>query len=423
MGIDYTNQYKIGERSMNYIFISSKDGINKVGIVEENRLVEFYTEEDNNEKLVGNVYRGRVENVLRGMGAAFVDIGEGKNAYLYVKDAYNKEQLLSKENYTIDQVLKSGEDVMVQVIKEALEVKGPKVTTHISIPGRFIVLTPYSNDINISRKIKDNVEIKRLKDIGEKSKKEDIGLIFRTNSQEIKEDVLIDEYNELLKIYNKIENQKGFLPTPKLIYKEIDLVYKIVRDTFNERDYQIIVNNKEIYNHILELSYFYSYSVENRIILDEKFCIEEKKEIQNDIGEAFGRKVMLKSGGYIVIDETEALTAIDVNTGRYIGALSLRDTILKTNLEAAEEIARQIRLRDIGGIIIVDFIDMKTKNDISLVLSILAKNFIVDRNKPNIIGVTKLNLVEITRKKIRPTLDNSISIKCPTCLGRGRIQK
>lgn len=408
---------------MNYIFISSKDGINKVGIVEENRLVEFYTEEDNDEKLEGNVYRARVDNVLKGMGAAFVDIGEGKNGYLNVKDAYNRDQLLSKKSYTIDQVLKSGEDVMVQVTKEALGAKGPKVTTHISIPGRYIVLTPYSKDINISRKIKDNSEIKRLKSIGEKAKTNDVGMIFRTNSHKIQEEILIDEYNQLLDINTKIEKQKGFLPTPKLIYKELDLIYKIVRDTFNERDYQIIVNNKEVYNNILELGYLYSYSVENRIILDENFCIEKDKDIQSDIQQAFERKVMLRSGGYIVIDETEALTAIDINTGKYVGALSLRDTILKTNLEAAEEIARQIRLRDIGGIIIIDFIDMKNKKDISMVLSSLAKEFKIDRNKPNIVGLTKLNLVEVTRKKIRPTLDSTISIKCPTCLGRGRIQK
>ncbi|MDR7870268.1 MAG: Rne/Rng family ribonuclease [Tissierellaceae bacterium] len=408
---------------MNYIFISSKDGTNKVGIVEDNRLVEYYTEEEDYEKLVGNVYRGRVENVLKGMGAAFVDIGEGKNAYLNVKDAYNKEQLQSHKSYTIDQVLKSGDEVIVQVIKEALGAKGPKITTHISIPGRCIVLTPYSNDINISRKIKDSTEIKRLKSIGENIIKNDIGLIFRTNSQDVSEDLLSSEYNELLNINEKIETQRGFLPTPKLIYKEMDLVYKIVRDTFNERDYQIIVNNKEVYNHILELGYFYSYSVENRIVLDESFCIEENKKIQEDIGDAFNRKVRLNSGGYIVIDETEALTAIDVNTGKYIGALSLRDTVLKTNLEAAEEIARQIRLRDIGGIIIVDFIDMKKKKDVSTVLTSLANSFKMDRNKPTIVGLTKLNLVEVTRKKIRPTLDNTISIKCPTCLGRGRIQK
>ena len=408
---------------MNYIFISSKDGVNKVGIVENNRLVEYYTEEDNNEKLVGNVYRGRVENVLRGMGAAFVDIGEGKNAYLYVKDAYNKKQLLSQKKYSIDQVLKSGDEIIVQVIKEPLGEKGPKVSTQISIPGRYIVLTPYLKDINISKKIKDNIEIKRLKVIGENIKKDNIGLIFRTNSQEVSENIIVNEYNQLLDIYNKIENQRGFLPTPKLIYKEMDLVYKIVRDTFNERDYKIIVNNSEVYNHILELGYFYSYSVEDRIIFDESFCIGENMETQEDINQAFNRKVRLKSGGYIVIDETEALTAIDVNTGKYIGGLSLRDTILQTNFEAAEEIARQIRLRDIGGIIIVDFIDMKSKNDISIVLSSLVKYFKLDRNKPNIIEVTKLNLVEITRKKIRPTLDNTISIKCPTCLGRGRIQK
>ena len=236
----------MGERSMNYIFISSKDGINKVGIVEDHRLVEYYTEEDNNEKLVGNVYRGRVENVLRGMGAAFVDIGVGKNAYLYVKDAYDKNQFLLNEKPTIDKVLKSGDEVMVQVTKEALGAKGAKVTTHISIPGRYLVLTPNSKDINISRKIDDNNEIKRLKIIGENIKKDDLGMIFRTNSEGVSEDLLKEEYNQLVNINSKIETQKGFLPTPKLIYKEMDLVYKIVRDTFNDRDYQIIVNNKEI---------------------------------------------------------------------------------------------------------------------------------------------------------------------------------
>ncbi|MFY9214360.1 MAG: Rne/Rng family ribonuclease [Tissierellaceae bacterium] len=408
---------------MDYIFISSKDGINKVGVVENNRLVEFYTEEENDTKLVGNVYRGRVENVLRGMGAAFVNIGEGRNAYLYVKDAYNKEQLLSKKKYSIDQVIKSGQEVMVQVIKEPLGSKGPKVTTHISLPGRYVVLTPFSKDINISRKISKKSEIIRLKELGQRIIEDDIGMIFRTNAKDKDEDIIQAEYKQLLAIYRKIEMQKGFLPTPKRIYKELDLIYKIVRETFNERDYQIIVNNKEVYDNILELGYFYSIPVEKRIILDEGFCMEEHADIQNDLQQAFKRKVPLDNGGYIVIDETEALTAIDINTGKYTGNLSLKDTVLRTNLLAAEEIARQIRLRDIGGIIIIDFIDMKSKSDKSEVLSRLAKCFKLDRNQPNIIGITKLNLVEITRKKIRPTLDSTISITCPTCLGRGRIQK
>ncbi|MFY9613526.1 MAG: Rne/Rng family ribonuclease [Tissierellaceae bacterium] len=408
---------------MDYIFISSKDGINKVGVVENNRLVEFYTEEENDTKLVGNVYRGRVENVLRGMGAAFVNIGEGRNAYLYVKDAYNKEQLLSKKKYSIDQVIKSGQEVMVQVIKEPLGSKGPKVTTHISLPGRYVVLTPFSKDINISRKISKKSEIIRLKELGQRIIEDDIGMIFRTNAKDKDEDIIQAEYKQLLAIYRKIEMQKGFLPTPKRIYKELDLIYKIVRETFNERDYQIIVNNKEVYDNILEWGYFYSIPVEKRIILDEGFCMEEHADIQNDLQQAFKRKVPLDNGGYIVIDETEALTAIDINTGKYTGNLSLKDTVLRTNLLAAEEIARQIRLRDIGGIIIIDFIDMKSKSDKSEVLSRLAKCFKLDRNQPNIIGITKLNLVEITRKKIRPTLDSTISITCPTCLGRGRIQK
>lgn len=408
---------------MNYIFIDSKNGINKVGIVEDDELVEFYTEEEVSEKLVGNVYRGRVDVVLKGMSASFVNIGEGKNGYLYVKDALSREQILSKKRYSIDEVVRAGEDIIVQVIKEPLGEKGPKVTTHISIPGRYLVLTPYSPGVNISRKIRDKEEIRRLKDIGEKILQKEYGMIFRTVSNGIEEELLMEEYNLLIEIYKKIESQRNFLPTPKILYKELDLPYKIVRDNFNEREYTIIVNHREIYDHLLQLDEYFSYGLRNKIKLDLDFSTDYNQKIQDGISEAFRRKVGLKSGGYIVIDETEALTAIDVNTGKYTGNYSLGETVVKTNIEATKEIARQIRLRDIGGIIIIDFIDMKSQKDISNLIFHLNKEFKDDRNKPNIVDITKLGLVEVTRKKIRPTLDSRISIKCPTCQGRGRIQK
>lgn len=407
---------------MNFIFIDSKDDINKVGIIENNRLVEFYSEEVKHEALLGNVYRARVVNVLQGMEAAFVDLGEEKNAYLHLKDALSKEQLYTKEKYNLEDVIRSGEDVIVQVIKESLGTKGPKVTTHISIPGRYLVLTPYSNKVNISKKIHYGKELSRLKELGNSIKENDMGMIFRTVAEGIDDILLKDEYKTLTDIYAKIESERNFLPTPKILYKDLDLVYQIVRDSFNDRNTKIKVNNKEIYNNLLLLEDYFSYTSEDKIVFDPNFSIENDMKIQMDIKEALGRKVSLRSGGYIVIDETEALTAIDVNTGKYIGAFSLGDTVLRTNIEAAEEISRQIRLRDIGGIIIVDFIDMKDKDHISKVLSKMVEASKKDRNKPNIVDVTKLCLVEITRKKNRPTLDKKVSSICPTCGGRGRIR-
>ncbi|NLL81486.1 MAG: Rne/Rng family ribonuclease [Tissierellia bacterium] len=407
---------------MNYIFIDFNDEKTRVGIVEEGRLAEFYSEENSKEALYGNVYRGRVTNVLKGMDAAFIDIGEEKNAYLHLKDALNKEQLYSKETYNLEDVIKGGEEIIVQIIKEPHGTKGAKVTTHISLPGRYIVLTPYSNKINVSKKIVNNEEINRLRRIGKEIRKNSIGIIFRTASRDVERSILEEEYKSLMDLYLKIEGQRNFLPTPKLLYKDLDLVYQIVRDKFNDKDTKIIVNNKEIYKNLLLLDEFFSNKLAQRVELDLDFSVDNNMSIQMDIKEALDRKVSLKSGGYIVIDETEALTAIDVNTGKYVGAFSLEDTVLRTNLEAAEEISRQIRLRDIGGIIIIDFIDMRDKEHISNVLSKLSKAFIKDRNKPTIVDLTKLCLVEITRKKTKPTLDSQVTTICPTCNGLGRVR-
>lgn len=408
---------------MNYIFIDSIEGVNKVGIVEDNRLVEYYTQEEDKDKLVGNIYRARIETVLQGMEAAFVDIGEGKNAYLNVKDALNREQIYSKEKYKIGDVVKGGEEVIVQVIKESQGTKGPKVTTKISIPGRYLVLTPFSNKINVSRKIESFKDVNNLKKLGRKIIKDGMGIIFRTLAEGVDEGLLIHEYNQLCDIYTKIERERNFLPCPKVLYKELDLVFQIVRDSFNDKNHRIILNNKDIFEKLLLLEDYFSYNLGEKIVFDKKFSIDKDQIVMNDINQALDRKVVLKSGGHIVIDETEALTAVDVNTGKYVGSYSLEETILLTNIEAAEEILRQIRLRDIGGIIIVDFIDMKSQRDISNVLNVLFSNINKDRNKPNVAGITNLGLVEITRKRIRPTLESRTSIVCPNCKGTGRIQK
>lgn len=408
---------------MRYIFIDSSNGLNRVGIVEDDRLVEFHFEKTGEEKLVGNIYRGRVINVLQGMEAAFVDIGESKNAYLYVKDALPKELLYTKERYRISEIVKSGEEIIVQVIKEPNGNKGAKITTHIEIPGRFIVFTPFSNRVNISRKIEDPEEIKYLREVGDRIIKDGMGLIFRTASESVEESILKEEYDILYNIYKKIEKERNFLPCPKLLYREPNLAYQIVRDGYNDHTEKIIVNSKEVYNDLVQMEEYFPFHFSHKLQLDLDFSVDYDYFIQKEIKLALEKNVPLKSGGYIVIDETEALTVIDVNTGKYIGTSSLGDTILKTNMEAAEEIARQIRLRDIGGIIIIDFIDMKSQDDENLVLNSLKDHLKNDRIKVNIIDITKLGLVELTRKKIRRSLSTDFYKTCPTCKGRGNIME
>ncbi|NLY78023.1 MAG: Rne/Rng family ribonuclease [Tissierellia bacterium] len=407
---------------MNYIFIDSKDGIEKVGIVEENKLVEFYIDHDDKDQLVGNIYRGRVVNVLQGMEAAFVDIGHDKNAYLDLKNALTRKTP-SKEGMSIRDVVKVGQEIIVQVLKEPTEMKGAKITANITLPGRFIVLTPYSEKISISRKIIDEDEISRLKNIGEKIRQESMGMIFRTSSKYIGKDLLEEEYINLIDIFKKIERERNFLPCPKLIYKEMDLSEKVIRDSYSDKIDKIIVNNKDKYNRLLQLEDVFFPGLKEKMLFQEDFSIDYEESIMKGIKMALDRKVDLKCGGSVVIDETEALTVIDVNTGKFTGNINLKDTVVKTNLEAAEEIARQIRLRNLTGIIIIDFIDMKDDRDVNLVMERLEEHLNKDKNKANIIGITKLGLVELTRRKTRNSLSSNFLEMCPTCKGKGKIYK
>ncbi|MFS8540852.1 MAG: Rne/Rng family ribonuclease [Tissierellales bacterium] len=407
---------------MNYIFIDTKDGVEKVGIVENDKLVEFYLNYENKGQMVGNIYRGRVKNVLQGMEAAFVDIGDDKNAYLDLKSAIPQD-LKSKKDINIRDVVKVGQEIIVQVVKEPTETKGAKVTTNITLPGRLIILTPYSEKISISRKIQDEEEINRLKSIGEKIKTDNIGMIFRTNSQWASEELLAKEYSDLIDLFKKIEREKNFLPCPKLIYKEIELSEKVIRDSYSEKIDKIIVNDREKYNRLIELDDIFFSGLKEKLFYDEDFDINYEENILNGLKTALDRKVPLKSGGYIVIDETEALTVIDVNTGKFIGNINLEDTVVKTNLEAAEEIARQIRLRNLTGIILIDFIDMKDHKDIELIIEKLEEYLKKDKNKANIVDITKLGLVELTRRKTRNSLSNNFTEICPTCKGKGKLYK
>lgn len=408
---------------MNTIYIDTSDGTQRICIVENGRLVEYFKDDSQSRGILGNVYRGRVDNVLQGMEAAFIDIGIGRNAYLHVKDALEKEHMREKDKPSIDDIISRGEDIIVQVVKEPLGNKGPKVTRHISIPGRYMVITPYSSRVNISNKIRDIDENLRLKALGKTIMKDGMGMIFRTVSENADTELLIDEYRELCQLYEKIEQERNYLPTPKLIYREIDLISQIIRDYFKYPNTEIVLNDKNVRNELLSNKDLSKYDMEEKITYDPEFSMDYNMNIQIDMKEALARRVQLKSGGFIVIDETEALTAIDVNTGKYVGTFTLEDTVLRTNIEASTEIARQLRLRDIGGIIIIDFIDMKNRFDMDIVVDKLVTAFKGDRNKPIVVDVTKLGLVEVVRKKNRPTLDNKVSITCPTCGGKGKIRK
>lgn len=394
---------------MKEILIDRKEEKNHILILEEGSLVEYHVEEDRKE-LIGNIYRGRVENVLKGMNSAFVDIGQGKNAYLHLRDA-----LLDQ-----DQDLKTGDEILVQVVKDPVKDKGAKVSCHLTLSGRYMVLTPYQKGISLSRKILDKEERDRLYKLG-RSLGKNLGLILRTAAQDVEEDLIREEYEDLASIMARVEAQRNFLPVPKLIYKDQGLVYKAIRDRL-EDDLIIRTNSPDSYKEILEMEDYLNESLKDRLILDKDFSLDYEKELLEEIREALNPKVNLRSGGSIVIDETEALVAIDVNTARHVGSISYEETILETNLEAAEKIAQQIRLRNLSGIIIIDFIDMKKEN-LDQVLDLLKENFKKDKNRAHLVGTTNLGLVEVTRKRVSPSLNLILKDKCPTCQGQGRIRK
>ena len=404
---------------MNTILVDVRGDEDYIAILDNSNLIECFIEVEDR-KILGNIYRGRVINVLKGMEAAFVDIGIGKNAYLYIKDILPKKTYCTKD-ISITDIIQPGEEIIVQVIKESIGTKGAKVTTHLTIPGRYVVLTPHFNKITVSRKITDKDEINRLMEIGKGIQQDKIGMIMRTASKDVEKELIQEDLRQLIKIYNKIEMERYFSPTPKLIYEEIGMIHKIVRDVFVNPNDKMIINDKRKYESVMDLLECISPELKSRVELRDKEDIFELFNLRDKMKNIFNREISLECGGYIVIDETEALTSIDVNTGKYIGELNLEKTIVRTNLEATKEIARQLRLRDIGGIIIIDFIDMDDEKDVEMVLSKLEQELSKDRTKSNVLGITKLGLVEMTRKKVRNRFSWNFAVPCPKCKGSGKI--
>ncbi len=405
-------------------------GENRVALLEDDELAEIYLENSSSERLVGNIYRGKVTSVLPGMQAAFIDIGYEKNAFLYAGDVIEKKEYSDDEDddsngshdCNIADVLKAGQELTVQVIKEPIGSKGPRVTTNITLPGRHLVLLPGANYTGVSRRIESESERAKLKNAAERIKPDGMGLIVRTASEGKEEEDFIDDLGFLVKLWDNIKKKEKSGPVPRCMHKDLGLISRTVRDMFTRDINKFVINSREEYEKVLEIVDMLSPALKCRVEYYSKdYDIFEYYQLESKIARALSRRVWLKCGGYLVIDRTEALTVIDVNTGKYVGANSLENTVVKTNIEAAREIAKQIRLRDIGGIIIIDFIDMHEHEHQQMVLDELKQALRRDRTKTTVVGMTGLGLIEMTRKKVRKELSTQLITDCPCCDGTGKV--
>lgn len=380
------------------ILIDKENERTIVAVVQDGELVELYNEKNAEKRLEGNIYLGKIKNIIPGMQSAFIDIGEEKNALVHIKDIIPKASNVTGNvyedisKYDIAKIVKPGDEILVQVKRDCNEQKGPRVTKDIKINGKLVILMPYSNFITISQKIQNEDEIKRLKEIAKKELPEGFGVIIRTASEgkskeEISSEIhlLLNFWNNLLKRANEIKNKNL---APVKIYDNDGIVGKIITDLAENNLENIYTNDKEVVEHFE--------TMKDKIIVQKD--VLEKFEVKNKMN--LERKIWLSCGGFITIDKTEALTAIDVNSGKFTGNKNLERTVLKVNREATKEIAKQIRLRDIGGIIIIDYIDMEEEKDKEEIRNYIIECFKQDRSKVQVLEFTKLGLLEITRKHI-----------------------
>jgi len=392
----------------------------RVAVVEDRRLVELYIERPK-KSVVGNVYLGKVRDVLPGMQAAFIDIGLEKNAFLYVDEVVAPEGVSGIPQRDIQSLLKSGQQVMVQVLKDPMGTKGARVTTEITLPGRFLVLMPFSPFVGISRRLPEE-ERDRLLAIVQPLVPEGIGTIVRTAAVGSTAKELQGDLDFLLRLWRRVQHQSHEGLAPEVVYTEMDVAMRLVRDAFGEEFRRLIVDDKRLYEKIVSFLQKTAPRFVKRVQLHkERGALFEAAGLQADIDLAVKRVVPLPSGGHITIDRTEALTAIDVNTGSYVGRKNLEDTVARTNLEAATETVRQLRLRDIGGIIVIDFIDMEDAQNRQLVMERLSTALERDRTKTRVSEMSRLGLVELTRKNVTDGLYGILTEPCPTCGGEGRI--
>ena len=434
------------------IIINDMNHETRVALLEDGNIAELFIERAGASDSSGNIYKGRVQRVLPGMQAAFVDIGLNQAAFIYVSDILtdnykefatlfgengddqsgeeeqdNQEQYRqhnghNKGEVNIVDLITEGQELLVQVAKSPIGTKGARITSHISLPGRFLVLMPTSNHIGISRRIEDEAERNRLKETVATLRDEGLGYIVRTAAEGVLSEKIAQEMEFLKNLWSGIQKKYKNAAAPSLIHQELDIRLRAVRDLLMHEAETLIIDSRSGYQEILSFLDTFMPSLKSSVELYEgKEPILDAYNLEGDISRALKKKVWLKSGGYIVIEHTEALVAIDVNTGRYVGKHNLEETILKTNLEAVKEIAYQIRLRDIGGIIIIDFIDMEKKSNQEKVFNALTEAFKKDRSKTHILPMSDMGLIQMTRKRIRKPLTRQLCEPCFYCEGEGHL--
>ena len=439
------------------LVVNSAPHETRVALLENGTIVEVFIEREDETSIAGNIYKGKVQRVLPGMQAAFVDIGFDQAAFIYVDDVldtqshkmYRKFEQDSdveedanegqngrretdpnhrswkasfNNDCNIEDLLTEGQEILVQVAKSSIGTKGPRVTTHISLAGRYMVLMPTVDHIGISKRIVDDGERTRLKDLLLSIRQNDFGYIFRTQAEGITEETIKKEIDFLTKSWEDIQAKDKTASAPSLVYKDLTVTFRAVRDLLaNEAD-KLIIDSKDEYDNVQNFLKKLMPDVRLSVELYEgRESIFDAFNIEGDVARALKKKVWLKSGGYIVIEQTEALVAVDVNTGRYVGKHNFDETILKTNLEAVKEIAYQIRLRNIGGIIIIDFIDMKKESHKEKVMVRMNEAMKKDKSQTNVLPLTELGLVQMTRKRIRRNLTRTLCEPCFYCNGNGHL--
>jgi ribonuclease G len=413
--------------TMKQMLVHADKGVLKTAIVQEGRLVEYYMERSGSSgELVGSLFKGRVVNVLPGMQAAFVDIGLAKNAFLYVDDCLHPHlERQPKEKPSISEILRPGQQLIVQVVKEPLGTKGARVTTHYSLPGRFLVYMPHADYVGVSKKVNGEQERGRFRSFSDAVREPGEGIIVRTAAEGESESALEEDLLYLRSLWRSIEQRAQIAAAPAELHREAGLVYRLVRDMLNAGIDEVWIDDKgrfdEAEAHIRRMAP----SMLPKLRLYEHRRPEPlfaRYRVDEQLQEAFERRIRLDCGGDLVWDQTEALTVIDVNTGKFVGTSDLEDTVFRANMEAAEQIARLLRLRDVGGIIIVDFIDMEMEEHRARIAQRLEELLREDRSKTQLVGWTKLGLLELTRKKVREQAAAvGRSDVCPACKGRGRI--
>ena len=392
----------------------------QIGVLEEGEIVEHYVTRSHDRSIVGNVYLGRVQNVLPGMEASFVDVGEARNGVLYAGEVGIAGDE-GDEVPRIETVLKPGQSILVQVTKDPMRSKGARLTALVSIAGRHLVLVPNADSIGVSRRLPDR-ERARLRDIANALKPAGHGLIVRTAAEGASRSDIERDLERLIEVWDEISAKAARSKAPSLIYEEPELELRVIRDLFNRDIARCVVDDRELESVLRAYIRQTTPDLDHRLELyDRQLPIFEEHRVLEQIRKSLDRRVWLPSGGHIVIDRTEAMTVIDVNTGKFVGKKTLEETVFKTNMEAAVEVARQLRLRDIGGIIVIDFIDMEILENRDEVIKSFRRELETDRTRTQVFDISQLGLVQMTRKNVSTGIVEAFSDPCPQCEGRGLL--